>query len=132
MRPVPLTCSARRGGKRKTFSSSAPGGLTGKAILSRQKNAHYVTIVYPVRTAASHVAKRGSNPLGDASARTGPHRKMRPFCVSASLSEEEEEEEEEDSSAYCTRLCPSHQLLELLCDFRGMRISVFALWSPLP
>ena len=42
-------------------------GLTGGTNLHRYKPGFNVTIVYPVRTAASHVAKRGSNPLGDAS-----------------------------------------------------------------
>ena len=41
-------------------------GLTGGTNLHRYKPGFNVTIVYPVRTAASHVAKRGSNPLGDA------------------------------------------------------------------
>ena len=42
-------------------------GLTEGANLHRDRTGFNVTIVYPVRTAASHVAKRGSNPLGDAS-----------------------------------------------------------------
>ena len=42
-------------------------GLTEGTNLHRDRTGFNVTIVYPVRTAASHVAKRGSNPLGDAS-----------------------------------------------------------------
>ena len=58
-------------------------GLTGGTNLHRYKSGFNVTIVYPVRTAASHVAKRGSNPLGDASECKSHITMMWLFCVPA-------------------------------------------------
>lgn len=57
MAAVPATPSLRTGYLTRALDKAARSNYYKRAV----------TIVYPVRTAASHVAKRGSNPLGDAS-----------------------------------------------------------------
>lgn len=73
MAAVPATPSLRTGYLTRALDKAARSNYYKRAV----------TIVYPVRTAASHVAKRGSNPLGDASECKSHITMMWLFCVPA-------------------------------------------------